>query len=100
MVLGVSLGVFSCSCSQRVARAGISRRLAHPVCGARAGKSQAAGPPQLYPFCFTPLPQPPLLLSVVPPALQPQGQLDFLPGGSGPESQRHERDCRGCMVLI
>lgn len=62
------------------------------VCRARAGKSQAAGPPQLYPFRFTPFPQPPLLLSVVPPAWHPQGQLDFLPGGSGPESQPTQRD--------
>lgn len=56
--------------------------------GARTGKSQAAGPSQLYPFGFTCLPQSPWLLSVVPPAWQPQGQLDFLPGGSGPESQQ------------
>lgn len=62
------------------------------MCGARAGKSRAAGPPRLYPFRFTPFPHLPLLLSVVPPAWQLQGQLDFLPGGSGPESQLPEGD--------
>lgn len=71
MVLGVLLGVFSCSFSQRVAGAGISRRLTHPCVWYLSWENSSSWASSALSLSLHP--PPPLFLRMVPPAWWPGG---------------------------